>query len=431
MEKVKRSFKRKPLLAVFITIFIDMLGFGILIPVFPLLVSPASLDNILPGGWTVSQGFILLGWMTAAYPIAQFFSAPLLGQLADRYGRKPVLAVSVFGTALGYVLFAIGLYTKNIPLLFMARALDGFTGGNFPVAQAVIADTSTPKNRARNFGFMGMAFGLGFILGPYIGGKLADPSVVSWFGIATPFWFTATISFINVCIVLIFLPETLKLKVTERIDLAKPFHNIMAAFSRPGLRSVMPSSFLFSVGFTFFTTFFGLVLLDKFGFTRSNTGDYFAYMGIWIAVVQGGLVSIFAKKFKDYQVMRYSIFATAVFLLGYALVPAGEYKWLFLVPPFFALGNGLTTAFNGALISRITPKELQGESLGINASVQALAQSFPAIMSGYIASINDSLPIIVGSGVIALAGIAFWVFFKPGRDDKYAAQSGADVALAH
>lgn len=427
MEKAKKVRTGNPLLAVFVTIFIDMLGFGILIPVFPLLVSPASPDNILPAGWTVSQGFILLGWLTASYPIAQFFSAPLMGQLADRYGRKPVLAISVLGTALGYVLFAIGLITQNIPLLFASRILDGFTGGNFPVAQAVIADTSTPKNRARNFGFVGMAFGLGFILGPYIGGKLADPNVVSWFSVSTPFWFAAILSFINVCIILLFLPETLKLKITERIDLAKPFHNIVTAFSRPGLRSVMPTSFLFSAGFTFFTTFFGLVLLDKFGFTRSNTGDYFAYVGIWIAVIQGAVVGIVAKKYKDYQVLRFSIFFTAICLLGYALVPAGEYKWLFLIPPFFALGNGLTMAFNGSLISRITPKELQGEALGINASVMALAQSFPAILSGYIASVNDNLPIVVGSVVIALGGVAFWLFFKPGRDDEFAAPSGADV----
>ena len=427
---MKLPIKSNPFIAVFTTIFIDMLGVGILIPVFPQLVTPGSADSILPAGWTVAQGFILLGWLSAAYPLAQFFAAPIMGQLADRFGRRPVLAISIAGTALGYVLFAIGILIQNIPLLFLSRILDGFTGGNISVAQAVIADISTPKNRARNFGLIGMAFGLGFILGPYVGGKLADPSVVSWFSAATPFWFAAILSIINVCLVIVFLPETLKVKVKERLDLSRPFHNIVTAFSRPGLRSVMPTSFLFTAGFTFFTTFFGLVLLNKFGFSPSNTGDYFAYVGLWIAIVQGGITGIVAKKYKDYQVIRVSIFITAASLLAYAFIPAGEYKWLFLVPPFMALGNGLTMAFNNALISRITPRELQAEALGINASVMALAQSIPAILSGYLASINDSLPILIGSAIIALGGVAFWIFFKPGRDDAHAAPSGAEVAHA-
>lgn len=430
MQRIKSHLKSNPLLAVFMTIFIDLLGVGILIPVFPQLVTPYSPDNILPYGWTIQQGFILLGWLSAVYPLAQFFAAPIMGQLADRYGRKLVLAISIAGTAFGYALFAVGILTKNIPLLFISRIIDGLTGGNISVAQAVIADISTPKNRARNFGFVGMAFGLGFILGPYIGGKLADPSVVSWFSAATPFWFAALLSVVNVMLVVMFLPETLKVKVKERLDLSRPFHNIATAFSRPGLRSVMPTSFLFTAGFTFFTTFFGLVLLNKFGFTPSNTGDYFAYVGLWIAIVQGGITGLVAKKYKDYQVIRVSIFITAASLLAYAFIPAGEYKWLFLVPPFMALGNGLTMAFNNALISRITPRELQAEALGINASVMALAQSIPAILSGYLASINDNLPILIGSAIIALGGIAFWVFFKPGRDDAHAAPSGADIAQA-
>lgn len=421
----KKNWRRHPLLAVLFTIFLDSLGVGILIPVFPQLVTPGSPDSILPAGWTVSQGFILLGWLSAAYPLAQFLAAPIMGQFADRYGRKPVLALSILGTSLGYVLFAIGLVTKNIPLLFVSRIFDGITGGNISVAQAVIADVSTPKNRAKNFGFIGMAFGLGFILGPYIGGKLADPTVVSWFNAATPFWFAAGLSLINVILVFLFLPETLKTKIKDKLNFTKPFHNIAMAFSRPGIRSVMPTSFLFTAGFTFFTTFFGLVLLDKFGFKPSSIGDYFAYVGLWIAIIQGGLVGIISKKFKDYQVIRVSIFITSISLMAYAFIPAGEYKWLFLIPPFLAMGNGLTMAFNSSLISRVTPRELQGEALGINASVMALAQSIPAIISGYIAAINDNLPIFVASIIVGFAGVAFWLFFKPGRDDRYGQPSGA------
>ena len=117
MKKISSIFKGSPLLALFLTIFIDMLGVGILIPVFPLLIMPHSPDSVLPTGWTMQQGFILFGWLSATYPIAQFFAAPVLGQLADKFGRKKVLAFSIAGTAIGYILFAIAIATKNIPLL--------------------------------------------------------------------------------------------------------------------------------------------------------------------------------------------------------------------------------------------------------------------------------------------------------------------------
>ena len=204
---------------------------GILIPIFPLLVLPGSPYRIVPADWSVAGGFILLGWLSACYPLAQFFAAPILGQLSDRFGRKIVLTISIIGTSCAYVLFAIGVATKNIPLMFASRIVDGLTGGNISVAQAVISDISTPKNRARNFGLIGAAFGLGFIFGPYIGGKLADPSVVSWFSASTAFWFAAILSGLNAIIVIGFLPETLKQRTTElKLHALQAFSNIKKAF---------------------------------------------------------------------------------------------------------------------------------------------------------------------------------------------------------
>jgi DHA1 family tetracycline resistance protein-like MFS transporter len=406
--------KGKPLLAVFSTIFIDMLGVGILIPVFPLLVLPHSPYRITPTGWSVADGFILLGWLSACYPLAQFFAAPILGQLSDRYGRKIILTISIIGTSFAYVLFAIGITTKNIPLMFISRIVDGLTGGNISVAQAVISDISTPKNRARNFGLVGAAFGLGFIFGPYIGGKLADPSVVSWFNASTAFWFAAILSAVNAVVVIGFLPETIKKKTTEfKLHALEAFTNIAKAFTNSGLRNITPSTFLFNAGFTFFTTFFAVFLAVRFGFSQGNTGDYFAYFGIWIAIVQGGLIGIVSKRFKDYQVLRYSFFGGALTLLTYLLIPNGHHRWLFLIPPVLALFIGMSQAFLPTIVSRVTPKEIQGESLGINTSVSAMAQAIPAIIAGYVATINTSATVITASILIALAGIIFWVLFKP------------------
>lgn len=409
----KTKFTDKPLLVVFITIFIDMLGVGILIPVMPLLVLP-GIDRIVPMDWTVAQGFILLGWLSASYPLAQFLSAPILGQLSDKFGRKRVLAISIFGTSISYCLFAIGILTKNIPLMFASRIVDGFTGGNISVAQAVISDISTPKNRARNFGLVGMAFGLGFILGPYIGGKLADPSVVSWFGTSTAFWFAAILSAINVILVLVFLKETIKEKANNiSLHALQAFINVKKALTRTGLKDLMPSAFLYNGGFTFFTTFFAIFLSVRFSFSASNTGDFFAYVGLWIAIVQGGLIGMISKKFKDYQVLRFSMFGAAISLLAYLLIPIGQQGWLFLIPPFLALFVGMTQSFIPTIVSRVTPPETRGESLGINTSVSALAQAIPAIIAGYVATINEIAPIVVGSLLMVAAGIVFWLRFHP------------------
>jgi len=403
----------KALLTVFLTIFIDMLGVGVLIPIFPLLVLPTSPFRIIPNSWSITEGFILLGWLSAAFPLAQFIFAPILGQLADRFGRKKVLALSIFGTSLSYVLFAIGIITKNIPLMFISRIMDGCTGGNISVAQAVIADISTPENRAKNFGLIGMAFGLGFILGPFIGGKLADPHLVSWFNAATPFYFTAIISFINMFLVFKFLPETLKVRSDRRLNITRPLHNLTLAFSRPGLRNIMPSIFFFNAGFTFFTTFIAVTFAHKYGLSQGQIGNYFAYVGIMIVIAQGLIVRQVAKKYKDYQVLRFSMFGTASCLMIYFFIPALHTSWIYFIPPFLATSNALCMSFIATLVTRVTPLNIRAEGLGISSSVAALSQSIPAILSGYIAILNPTLPIMAGSLVIFLGAILFWLLFKP------------------
>ncbi len=403
----------KALFSVFLTIFIDMLGIGVLIPIYPLLVISHSNFRITPDSWSVSDGFIMLGWLSASFPLAQFICAPVLGQLADKFGRKKIMAASISGTAVSYFLFAVAIATKNIPLLFFSRIMDGCTGGNIAVAQSVIADISTPQNRAKNFGLVGMAFGLGFIFGPVIGGTLSNPLIVSWFNPSTPFYFSALLSILNVSLIIKFLPETLKVKSEKRIDITKPLHNIVAAFSKPGLRNLMPSTFLFNAGFTFFTTFFAVILAAKFSFSQTDIGHFFAYIGIMIALAQGIIVRRVAKIASDYQALRFSMFGTGICVLAFFLIPVEHSYLLWWVPPFLAICNALTMAFNATLITRVTPENMRGEAMGINSSVMAMAQAIPAILSGYVAGIGTTLPIITGSLICIASGLCFWYLFKP------------------
>ncbi len=404
--------KNKTLIIVFITIFVDMLGFGILIPIIPqLFANPHSPEYLLAPGVSVKQGYILLGFLLGIFPLMQFVATPIFGQLSDRYGRKMLLAVSLLGTALSYVFFAWGIVIKNITLLFFARGFDGITGGNISVAQAAIADITTPENRARNFGLMGAAFGLGFIIGPYLGGKLADPSVVSWFNAATPFWFAAILALLNSLSVFFFLPETLKQKRVMSIKWTKSLTDIVKAFNIKGLRSVYVTSFLFQAGFTFFTTFFGVFLIHRFNFSQGNIGDFFAYVGLCVVLTQAIITRFVTRILREDQILRVSLIASGILIVAYFL-PTHAYQLLFITP-FFAIFNGLSQATMPALISRSVDTSIQGEILGVSASVQALAQAIPPMLSGFIAaSLTPESPILVSAIIIVFAGLVFNIIYR-------------------
>lgn len=403
------------------TVFIDLIGFSILIPVFPLLISPDSPYRVTPDGWSQHTSLVMLGWLQGIYPFFIFLAAPILGQLSDRVGRRPVLALSIAGTAAGYALFAIGIYQKNLPLLFISRGLDGITGGNLAVAQAAIADVSTNENRAKNFGLIGAAFGLGFILGPYVGGRLSAPNTSfyglfdtpSWFGATTPFWFATGLAAINCALVLATLPETNTNKQAGRkVELGQAVRNVISGFASPRLRTPLVAGFFWVGGFTFFTTFFGVYLRNRFGFSQSKTGDYFAIVGVFIALTQGLIVGLVAKRAEDYKVLRISFLMHAAMMCVYFTITAQS--MLYLCIPLFALFQGLTQANLGSLVSRSAEMGRQGEAMGIFSSVSSLAQVPASVLVGYIAgSISSNTPLVVAAVLIAVAGVIYITLFRP------------------
>jgi DHA1 family tetracycline resistance protein-like MFS transporter len=400
---------KNPIFPLLLTIFIDLLGVGIVIPILaPLFLIPFT--SILPAEFTHDQRVLLMGILSASYPLAQFFGAPLLGALSDRYGRKPLLILSLIGTLAGYLLFGAGVITKSLPLLFLGRIIDGFTGGNISIAQSAIADITKPENRARNFGFIGMAFGLGFVLGPYIGGKLIDPSIVSWFSQSTPYFFTALLTTINIGLVIFLFPETIKEKVKSKIKLLSGFINLKKAFLIKNLRTLFIVSFLLTFGFNFFTQFFNAFLIEKFKVTPSEIGDIFAYMGLCIALTQGAILPFLVKKLKNFQILKFSIVSLSVALLFLLVAPSKE--WLFLFLPIVAIFQGLTQPNILSLISMQGKDNSQGDILGGNQSINSLAMSIPPIISGFIFSISIYLPIVVAALVTFVAFLIYTLTIK-------------------
>lgn len=414
LKNIHQTLKQNPLPVVLLTIFVDMLGYGILIPIVPqLLGDENSIFSVLSPGMSIDEGYILLGFLVGIYPFMQFFATPILGQLSDKFGRKKILAIALTGTCLSYVAFAIGVITRNIPLLFLARGFDGITGGNISVAQAAIADVSTPLTRARNFGFIGATFGLGLVIGPYLGGKLSDPSLVSWFTPATPFWFAAGLSFINVMSVIFLFPETLeKLRRVNGIQWFQSVKNIIAAFKLKSLRIPFFASFIFQAGFSFFITFFSVFLIRKFGFTQGNIGDFFAYAGIWIVFGQVFVNSTISKRFKEHTILKFALIGMATCI---ALFFAPKTGWgLLFISPFFAICFGLVQANFLSLISRSVGPDEQGRTLGVNSSINTLGQSLPPILSGYIAALlTPNAPLMISAVAIFMAGLIFVLLYKP------------------
>jgi DHA1 family tetracycline resistance protein-like MFS transporter len=404
-----KKHSRKSLFVLFCIVFLDMLGVGIVIPILaPLFLDTTGGIFSSPVPYTVRT--VLFGLLIASYPFAQFFGAPLLGGLSDRHGRKKLLITSLAGTCIGYAIFALGIALHDIYLLFFSRMLSGFTGGNISVALSSIADVSSPKEKAHNFGLIGMAFGLGFIIGPYVGGKLADSTLVSWFTYATPFWFAAVLSFLNIFAVMFLFRETLRHKSNVPISLLTGFHNIHKAFSLANLRVLFFVVFLISFGFTFFTQFFPVFLIERFHFTQSDIGDLYAYVGVWIALTQGVLVRYLSKRFSSRQILAFSIFFLACIfpLIVYSPSP----MFLFFVLPLLAIANGLTHPHTTALVSHLSDQKSQGEILGINQSIISLSQALPPVIAGLVVSLHPSMPLFVASIFIFLAWLVFVLFFR-------------------
>lgn len=405
---------KSPLGVLFITIFLDLLGFGIIIPVLPsLFADPDSPFFMLAEGVSIETGYIMTGLLTGLFFLGQFFAAPVLGELSDQYGRKKIILISLVGTLFAQLTMGTSIAVKSVALLFATRFIHGFLTALLPVAQATIADVTTPVERAKNFGLIGAAFGLGFIIGPLIGGILSDHTLAPYFGAATPFWFAAFLAVINIVFVLRFFKETHLVRTRRPLAWMRGIKNIMHALSMPNLRPLFLVSFFYNAGFAFYTTFAGIFLFDHFGFTSKGIGLYFTYVGLWIAFTQGFLIRKATRRWNERTILEKSMLGTAVFVVLQTLTGA---PWeLFLITPFFSISNGFTMANLSGLLSRTAPRETQGEVMGIASSVNAVASMIPPVLSGFVAAaLSPSSPLIMAG---LLCATAWWIFFSTKKAD--------------
>ncbi len=355
---------RSPLLVIFITVFIDLVGFGIVIPVLPYyLESPRF--NATP---------LALGFLLTSYSVMQLIFSPVLGRLSDRHGRRPVLLFSIIGTGIGFVLMGAA---TTLWMLFAGRILDGITGGNISTAQAYIADVTTPENRAKGMGMFGAAFGLGFIFGPAIGG------ILSKWDISAPFYFAAALAFANAVLLYFTLPETVTPDHPSRM-VRRGWGYFLQQFRQPTLALVLLVYFFFVVAFSIMTTVFSLFTMYRFGYDATHNGWLFAYVGLIAVVVQGGLIGRLVKRFGELPlVITGALILTAnLLILPYVGPLWGGVTALMLVLTAFSLGNSLATPSLTSLASKSVGAAEQGGVLGVTQSAASLARAVGPLLGG-------------------------------------------------
>jgi len=405
--------KAKPdpaLLLIFFVVFLDLLGFTILMPVETPMMLDTGANAFLPASTSLADREFLIGLLLMVYPLAQFFAAPILGLLSDKHGRKKILAVCLAGGLVSYVLFAIGIITKNIPLLFAARILAGLTGGSIAVAMSAVADISTRETKAKNFGIVGTAFGLGFIIGPFLGGVLADPNTVSWFAYWTPFAFAAILTAANLLFLQLRFRETLKTPMHVKVSLLTGAKQFAKALSSQNLRALFSVGFLFILGFNFYTSFSLVYMSIKFGYTSAQMGILFAYMGVWIVVTQMLILGPVLKRFPPKKVLTMSLLGLAIAIP--AMLLPSEAWMVYLIVPFISICNGLTNPTYNASVSNLARDDEQGEVMGMSQSVSSLAMAIPPLVAGVIVQWGIGIPTLVAGALVFLSWLVYIAFVK-------------------
>lgn len=356
----------KKLFSVILIVFIDLLGFSLILPLLPYYAKTFQADNFTTG------------ILVASYAVAQLIGAPILGRLSDRFGRRPILLVSIFGTFLGFLLLG---FATTLWMLFASRIIDGLTGGNLSIAQAYITDVTDSKSRAQGLGLIGAAFGIGFIFGPVAGG------VLSQWGYAVPALVAAGISMINLILVYTWLPESLTAEVRESRQglTSKPSISISALFTalnRPFSGSLLITRFFFGVSFAILQTIFSLYALQKFNLTARDTGFVLAYVGILSVITQGFLVGRISSRVREDILIIICTGVMALTLLGWGLAPSLPILLLIMAPNSLA-GGMLNTLLSSTLTKSVAPHEVGG-ILGLSASIESSTRIIAPAIGGYL-----------------------------------------------
>jgi MFS transporter, DHA1 family, tetracycline resistance protein len=372
----------RPLLVIFLTIFVNLVGFGIIIPLLPFYAE------------TFGASPIVIGLLFASFSLSQLIASPLLGDLSDRWGRRPVLILSLIGTAISFAMLAVA---QSLPMLFAARIVDGLSGGNITTARAYIADITPEDERPKAYGILGVAFGLGFIIGPALGGAF---SAISY---TAPIWAATVITLVAIVFAWFWLPETRHLAHAGGVS---PWRALRELSHRPGLRLLLAIDFLYWMSFAVYQTTFALFGARRFGFDATHTGYLLSAFGVLGVVVQGGLVGPIARRLGSRQTLVIGLVCAAIGWGGSALTHNIPVFVAMLVPG--AIGIGLCNATLISLVSNAAGPHEQGRVQGAAGALESLGRTMGPVWGnamlqsvGEGAAYGAAAALLIGAAVMA------------------------------
>ncbi len=391
---------------IFFTLLLDVIGLGIIIPVIPKLI-----EGLIQGN--ISQAATYGGWLTFAYAFMQFFFSPLIGNLSDRFGRRPVLLFSLLGFGIDYVFLALA---PTIGWLFVGRIIAGITGASFTTATAYIADISTPKNRAKNFGMVGAAFGLGFIIGPVIGGLLGE------YGSRIPFVASAILSFINLIYGYFVLPESLSVENRRPFEWkrANPFGAFKHLRKYPVVATLAISYFLVYFAGQSVQTVWAFFGIERFKWSTGMIGLSLGAVGLLVGLVQGVLIRWINPILGNIKSIYIGFALYATGLLLFSLATEGWMMFIFLIP--YCLGGIAGPALQSIITGQVPANE-QGELQGtLTSLISATSIISPIIMTGLFSHFTEKsnsvyfpgAPFLLGSVLMIMAGLVAWNVLRKG-----------------
>ena len=402
---------------IFVTVLLDSIGFGIIMPVVPQLIMDVS-------GEPLSSAAQYGGWLMFVYAAMQFFSAPVLGNLSDRFGRRPVLLLSLLLMGGDYLLMG---WAPSIAWLFLGRFIAGISASTYGIANAFIADSFPPEERAKNFALMGAAFGTGFIVGPVIGGFLGE------FGPRAPFYAAAALAFANVLYGFFVLPESLKPENRRRFEWkrANPFGAFNQLWRYPMVMGLVFAYFFYLIGHHSLPSVWSYFAIEKFGWSPTEIGFSLGAVGVCMIVVQTYLIRRFLTRYGTERTAHIGLTMTIIAFLGYAFVPFG---WMMYIVIVVGAAQGFIGASLQSLMSNQVPADSQGELQGALGSMASLVSILsPPFMTQTFAWFSAADAPIYFPGAPFLAAAFFTLLglmamvraLRLRQSDQAAAQPGA------
>ncbi len=352
---------------------------------------PHATSDLMRGFW--------LGILLAAMPLSQFFSSPILGSLSDLKGRKPVLIITLILSLAGYFLSALGVRSNNLILLLLGRVVVGVAAGNAAVAGAVMADLSSEGEKSKNFGLINMASGIGFTVGPFLGGILSEKSWFSRGGYDKPFIFAGLLTLLNLIFLYLLFKETYPVRKKIKFSISFGLTNFKRALRLKEMRSLLICTFVFCFGWSFYWEFIPVTWIEDFGMSASQVGNFYAYSAAIYALSCGLLIRPVLNRFKPARILFFSLTLLGLYIL---LFPSSHPKWLWAYFPIQQYLTAFLFPTAATLISDWAENDIQGEAMGIYQSTEALAFGLSPLLSGAFVGLSHNLPIYVG-GIAMLA----------------------------